>query len=125
MSRENFNELLNMNSFPKSAAAAVRLREKVPSSKFRVPSFELGVLVWPPRPINSEPGTQNPEQRQAINWFNPIALLGAAGLIALAGCAKPQAPDPTILATVGDRVIRVEDVQREIAWRQRPSARRR
>ncbi len=73
MSRDNFNELLNMNSFPKSAAAAVR-------------------------------------------------LMGAAGLLALAGCAKPPAPDPTVLATVGDRVIRVADVEREIAWRQ--SARR-
>src|SRR5206468_7068071 len=44
--------------------------------------------------------------------------LGVAGLIALAGCGRSPAPDPTVLATVGDRVIRVEDVQREIAWRQ-------
>jgi len=51
-----------------------------------------------------------------------VRLLGAAGVIALAGCAKSPAPDPTVLATVGDRAIRVEDVQREIAWRQ--SARR-
>jgi len=47
-----------------------------------------------------------------------VQLLGAAGLLALAGCSKSPAPDPTVLATVGDRVIRVEDVQREIAWRQ-------
>lgn len=51
-----------------------------------------------------------------------LPLIGAAGLVALAGCGKSPAPDPTVLATVGDRVIRVEDLQKEIAWRQ--SARR-
>jgi len=47
-----------------------------------------------------------------------VQLLGTAGMIALAGCGKSSAPDPTVLATVGDRVIRVEDLQREITWRQ-------
>ncbi len=51
-----------------------------------------------------------------------VRLLAAVCLLVLAGCAKSPAPDPTVVATVGDRVIRAEDVQREIAWRQ--SARR-
>ena len=42
-------------------------------------------------------------------------LLAAVCLLVLAGCAKSPAPDPTVVATVGDRVIRAEDVQREIA----------
>jgi parvulin-like peptidyl-prolyl isomerase len=51
-----------------------------------------------------------------------VRLMGIAGLIVLSSCSRSPAPDPTVLATVGDRVIRVADVQREIAWRQ--SARR-
>jgi len=47
-----------------------------------------------------------------------VPLVAALGLLALAGCAKSPAPDPSVVATVGDRVIRLEDVQREVAWRQ-------
>jgi parvulin-like peptidyl-prolyl isomerase len=42
-----------------------------------------------------------------------------------AGCSKKPAPDPKVLAQVGSRQIRVEDVQKEIDWRQknrRPAA---
>jgi peptidyl-prolyl cis-trans isomerase C len=48
-----------------------------------------------------------------------MALLGAMGCLALAGCSRAPVPDPTVVATVGDRTIRAEDVQQEIAWRQR------
>ena len=64
--------------------------------------------------------TSFPTARLGVRWLSPV--LGAAALVALAGCGRSPAPDPTVLAIVGDRVIRVEDVQREIAWRQ--SARR-
>lgn len=47
-----------------------------------------------------------------------VWLVGAIGWLVLAGCSRSPAPDPTILATVGDRVICAEDVQHEIAWRQ-------
>jgi parvulin-like peptidyl-prolyl isomerase len=49
-------------------------------------------------------------------------LLVILALGALAGCSKGPAPDTSILATVGEHVIRVPDLQKEIAWRQ--SARR-
>lgn len=48
-----------------------------------------------------------------------MALLSAIGCLALAGCSRSPVPDPTIVAIVGDRTIRAEDVQQEIAWRQR------
>src|SRR6185503_3339767 len=49
-------------------------------------------------------------------------LLVILALGTLAGCSKAPAPATSILATVGDRVIRVQDLEGEIAWRQ--SARR-
>ncbi|HEU0012014.1 MAG TPA: peptidylprolyl isomerase [Verrucomicrobiae bacterium] len=50
--------------------------------------------------------------------FLRLFLPGAAGLIVLAGCGRSPAPDPTVLAKIGDRVIHIADVEREIAWRQ-------
>src|SRR6059036_3249209 len=75
-----------------------------------------------PFPGDKSPGAKRRQvgALQKPCWLLP--LLSAASLIALAGCGRSPAPDPTVLATVGDRVIRVEDMQREIAWRQ--SARR-
>ena len=73
-----------------------------------------------PRKTLSKPLQMNSSPKSVAS--SAARLLSAAGLIALAGCGRSPAPDPTVVATVGDRVIRVEDVQQEIAWRQ--SARR-
>ena len=141
MSRENFNELLNMNSSPMTTLCALPAkiwsavtchrfcrfgdlspkqgRVQRPGQVGRLPAFD-----GDKSPAKSADKSAHSKVVAALPRWVCLRLFlpGAAGLIALAGCAKPPAPDPTILATVGDRVIRVEDVQREIAWRQ--SARR-
>jgi len=71
-----------------------------------------------PLPGDKSPGAKRRQVGALQKACRVLPFLSAASLIALAGCGKSPAPDPTVLATVGDRVIRVEDVQREIAWRQ-------
>ena len=71
-----------------------------------------------PFPGDKSPGPKRRQVGALHKACRLLPLLSAASLIALAGCGKSPAPDPTVLATVGDRVIRVADVQREIAWRQ-------
>src|SRR5262245_43864896 len=102
--RKNFNQVLHMNPIPESAHAA-SLAEQ-----------QLGPTV-----VGTRGSTYNPV-RAPRGAFIPVGtrccaawLLGAVALLALAGCSRSPAPDPTVLARVGDRVIRVEDVQREIA----------
>lgn len=46
-----------------------------------------------------------------------VTLLSLAALLWAAGCSKPTAPDPTVLAKVGKTEIREEDFLRELAWR--------
>jgi parvulin-like peptidyl-prolyl isomerase len=55
---------------------------------------------------------------QSATTTAAVRLLAGACLLVLAGCAKSPAPDPTVVASVGHRAIRAEDVQREMAWRQ-------
>lgn len=46
-----------------------------------------------------------------------IAIVFAAAACLLPGCSRKPAPDPTLLAKVGTREIRVADLQRELEWR--------
>lgn len=52
-------------------------------------------------------------------WIRRLAgaVCLVVGLGLIAGCSKPAAPDPTLLAKVGAREIRVADLQQEIGWR--------
>ena len=52
-----------------------------------------------------------------LRCLGALALGASLGL--LAGCAKKSAPDPSVLARVGPREIRVADLKQEMEWRQK------